>query len=74
MGSHFLLQGIFLTQGLNPGLCTAVNLLHFRRILYRPSHQGSQIGGVGEGGTVGVSEIGKKAVTLDMDEVTHVGN
>ena len=23
VGSHFLLQGIFLTQGLNPGLCTA---------------------------------------------------
>ena len=31
----FLLQGIFLTQGLNPGL------LHCRQILYPPSHQGS---------------------------------
>ena len=35
MGSHSTLQGIFLTQGSNPGL------LHCRRILYRLSHQGS---------------------------------
>ena len=32
---HSLLQGIFLTQGSNPGL------LHCRQILYRLSHQGS---------------------------------
>ena len=35
VGCHFLLQGVFLTQGLNPGL------LHCRRILYHLSHQGS---------------------------------
>ena len=35
VGSHFLLQGIFLTQGSNLGL------LHFRQILYQLSHQGS---------------------------------
>ena len=35
MGSHSLLQGIFLTQGSNPGL------LHCRQILYHLSHQGS---------------------------------
>ena len=35
VGSHFLLQGIFLTQGSNPGL------LHCRSILYSLSHQGS---------------------------------
>ena len=35
MGSHSILQGIFLTQGLNPGL------LHCRQILYQLSHQGS---------------------------------
>ena len=35
MGSHFLLQGIFQTQGSNLGL------LNCRRILYRLSHQGS---------------------------------
>ena len=35
VGSHNLLQGIFLTQGLNLGL------LHCRQILYHPSHQGS---------------------------------
>ena len=33
---HALLQGIFPTQGLNPGL------LHCRRILYQLSHQGTQ--------------------------------
>ena len=32
---HSLLQGIFLTQRLKPGL------LHCRQILYHPSHQGS---------------------------------
>ena len=35
VGCHSLLQGIFLTQGLNPGL------LHCRLILYHLSHQGS---------------------------------
>ena len=35
MGWHALLQGIFSTQGLNPGL------LHCRRILYQLSHHGS---------------------------------
>ena len=33
VGCHFLLQGIFLTQGLNPGL------LHCRQMLYCLSHQ-----------------------------------
>ena len=32
---HFLLQGIFLTQGSNPGL------VHCRQMLYRLSHQAS---------------------------------
>ena len=35
VGSCSLLQGIFPTQGLNPGLP------HCRRILYQLSHQGS---------------------------------
>ena len=35
VGCHALLQGIFLTQGLNPGLP------HCRWILYHLSHQGS---------------------------------
>ena len=35
MGCHSLLQGIFPTQGSNPGLP------HYRRILYGLSHQGS---------------------------------
>ena len=34
-GCHALFQGIFLTQGSNPGLP------HCRQILYHPSHQGS---------------------------------
>ena len=37
MGSLSLLQGIFPTQGSNPGL------LHCRRILYQLSHKGSLI-------------------------------
>ena len=37
VGCRFLLQGIFPTQGLNPGL------LHCRQMLYHLSHQGSQI-------------------------------
>ena len=39
--SHSLLQGIVLTQGLNPGL------LHCRLILYHLSHQGSPQRSVG---------------------------
>ena len=35
VGFHALLQGIFATQGLSPGV------LHFRQILYPLSHQGS---------------------------------
>ena len=35
VGCHFLLQGIFPTQGSNPGL------LHCRQTLYHLSHQGS---------------------------------
>ena len=35
VGSHFLLQGIFPTQGSNPGL------LHCREILYHLSYQES---------------------------------
>ena len=35
VGCHFLLQGIFPTQGLNPGLP------HCRKMLYHLSHQGS---------------------------------
>ena len=37
MGSHSVLQGIFLTQGLNLGLP------HCRQIFYRLSHQGSPV-------------------------------
>ena len=38
MGCHFLLQGIFPTQGSNPGL------LHCRQMFYCLSHQGSPKG------------------------------
>ena len=37
VGSHFLLQGIFPTQELNPGL------LHSRQILYQLSYEGSPL-------------------------------
>ena len=36
VGCHFLLQGIFPTQGSNPGL------LHCRQTIYHLSHQGSE--------------------------------
>ena len=35
VGCHFLLQGIFLTQGSNPGL------LHCRKMLFPRTHKGS---------------------------------
>ena len=38
VGSHSLLQGLFPTQGSNPGL------LHCRKVLYHLSHQGSHPG------------------------------
>ena len=44
---HFLLQGIFLTQGWNPGLP------HCMQILYRLSHKGSP------DSKVGVCQVGK---------------
>ena len=37
VGCRFLFQGIFSTQGLNPGL------LHCKQMLYRLSQQGSPI-------------------------------
>ena len=37
MDCHFLLQGIFLTQELNPGL------LHFRQVLYQLNYEGSPL-------------------------------
>ena len=37
VGCHFLLQGIFPTQGSNPGLS------HCRQMLYRLSHKGSPV-------------------------------
>ena len=40
VSSHSLFQGIFPTQGLNPGL------LHCRQILYHLSHQGSPHTGI----------------------------
>ena len=41
VSSHSLLQGIFLTQGWNPGL------LHYMQILYCLSHKGSPQGLLG---------------------------
>ena len=43
MGSHFLLQGILLTQGLNLGL------LHCRLILYALIYAGWGLPGISEG-------------------------
>ena len=57
MGCHFLLQGIFPTQGSNP------DLLHCRQILYRLSHQRSPPGWWGVSATMAHSNSG--AVLLD---------
>ena len=43
MGCHFLLQGIFPTQELNPGF------MHCRQTVYHLSHQGSPVSGTGGG-------------------------
>ena len=49
MGCHALLQAIFLTQGLNPGL------LHCRQILY---HLGLPGGSAGKESTCNVGDMG----------------
>ena len=49
VGCHFLLQGIFLTQGWNP------SLLHCRQILYQLSCKGSPIFPSGCEGKLGVA-------------------
>ena len=51
-GCHFLLQGIFPTQGLNMGL------LHWKQILYHLSHQGSLLNGK-------LSTFQKKVIKID---------
>ena len=56
MGSHSLLLGIFPTQGSSPGL------LHWRRVLYRPSHQGSPHDSAVTVGLFSISSIGFHAL------------
>jgi len=60
VGSLFLLQGIFPTQGLNQGL------LHCRRILYQLSHQGST--GKGEVSELGMGHKGSTQGLLSGNE------
>ena len=55
VSSHSLLQGIFLTQGLDLGL------LHCRQICYHPSHQKSP------NITICVVKILKSSVVIDKD-------
>ena len=56
---HFLLQGIFLTQGLNLGL------LHCRQILYLLSYQGiADVGGEGNGTHYGVYGVAQSRTRL----------
>ena len=66
MGSLSFLQGIFPTQGSNPGL------LHYRRIIYHLSHQGSwkQLrDSEGQGGLTCCSSWGHKE--SDLAEQLH---
>ena len=69
VGCHFLPQGIFLTQGSNPGL------LHFRQTLYHLSYQGShKISGINiiniryEGDTTLMAESEEELKRLLMKE------
>ena len=55
MGCHFLLQGIFLTQGSKPGL------LHCRQTLYHMSHPGSR----GRGHKAGNANCTQTLLQLD---------
>ena len=59
VGCHAFLQGIFPTQGLNPGP------LHCRQILYHLSHQGSPY--------ICTSEVAQLCLTLcnPMDYTVH---
>ena len=67
VSSHFLLQGIFLTQGSNPGP------LHSRQILYCLSHQGTHLeGGKGQGKKKGGSSFGLSI--LDTDFCVYVSH
>ena len=58
MGRHVLLQGIFPTQGLNPGLP------HCRQILYYLSHQGKPIPSPGDLPNQGI-KLGSPALQVD---------
>ena len=58
VGSHFLLQGIFPTQGSN------LSLLHCRWILYHLSHQGSAGDSKGQGGLPWCSPWGAEGTWL----------
>ena len=51
---HFLLQGIFMTQGLN------LSLLHCRQILYQLSHQGQKYWGCDKLGNIQVGSFSLK--------------
>ena len=60
VGCHFLLQGIFLTQGSNPGL------LHCRQILYHLSYWGSPVESPTFGEITGVSSCEVQWVSLAL--------
>ena len=68
MGCHFLLQGIFLTQGLNSGLP------HCRQTLYRLNHQGgSQINFFFKGGLEEMREEGRSRGGYNVSRSLEVG-
>ena len=70
VGSHSVLQGIFLTQGSNSGL------LHCSQILYHLSHQGSWIMG---GKSIPISPPPKEAffvygiIWREVEKIVAVG-
>ena len=66
VGSHSLLQGIFLTQGLNLGL------LHGRWILYHLSHQGSPLSIEGDTCHI-LRDTQRSAFLMTTDQGTQPG-
>ena len=71
MGCHFLLQEIFLTQGLNPGL------LYYSQTLYRLSHQGSYVSTLfplSNCAPWGLPRIGKEPVLYPLTDSSQALN
>ena len=71
VGCHFLLQGVFPTQGSNPGLP------HCRGLLYRLNHQGSPVKsllGRKEYVWIGTEAVSVQSRALEVVWITYLGH